>query len=73
MSANLLIEILEMNSNPFIDRLIRERRSQRGFLEQPVAIGIVKGVFSIASHAPSTGNAQPWRCHVATGEALYCA
>jgi len=69
MSANLLMEIPEMNATPFIDDLIRERRSKRGFLDRPVPLDVVKDILSTASYAPSSSNTQPWRCYVVTGEA----
>ncbi|MBW8892393.1 MAG: nitroreductase family protein, partial [Burkholderiales bacterium] len=57
-----------MNAAPFIDNLIRDRRSKRGFLDRPVPIDTVKDILSTASHAPSSSNTQPWRCYVVTGE-----
>ena len=69
MSANLLMEIPELNATPFIDELIRERRSKRGFLDRPVPLDMVKDILSAAKYAPSSSNTQPWRCYVVTGEA----
>jgi len=69
MSANLQMEPLEMNAAFFIDNLIRDRRSKRGFLDRPVALDTVKDILSAASYAPSSSNTQPWRCYVVTGEA----
>jgi nitrobenzene nitroreductase len=59
-----------MDTNPFIDDLIRQRRSKRGFLDRPVDLAVVKEVLTTASYAPSSSNTQPWRCHVITGAAL---
>nr|AFC75636.1 nitrobenzene nitroreductase [Pseudomonas sp. A3(2012)] len=58
-----------MPTSPFIDDLIRDRRSKRGFLDQPVSIELVKDILSAAKYAPSSSNTQPWRCYVITGEA----
>lgn len=69
MSANLLMEIPELEAAPFIDDLIQERRSKRGFLDRPVAQDMVKDILSTAKYAPSSSNTQPWRCYVVTGEA----
>nr|AFC75634.1 nitrobenzene nitroreductase [Pseudomonas sp. F(2012)] len=58
-----------MPTSPFIDDLIRDRRTKRGFLDQPVSIEMVKDILSAAKYAPSSSNTQPWRCYVITGEA----
>jgi nitroreductase len=69
MSANPRIEDYEMTANPFIDDLIRERRTKRGFLNRPVALETVREILSAAKYAPSSSNTQPWRCYVVTGSA----
>jgi nitroreductase len=69
MSANLLMEPTEMNTTPYIDDLILERRSKRGFTDRPVPLDMVKDVLSAAKYAPSSSNTQPWRCYVVIGEA----
>jgi len=69
MSTNLLMEIPELNATPFIDELIRERRSKRAFLDRPIPLDTVKEILSTAKYAPSSSNTQPWRCYVLTGEA----
>jgi len=69
MSANLLMDPTPMHTTPFIDDLIRERRSKRGFIDREVPIDVVKDILSVAKYAPSSSNTQPWRCYVVTGEA----
>jgi nitroreductase len=69
MSANLRMENFELDASPFIDDLIRERRTKRGFLDRPVSLDVVRDILSVAKHAPSSSNTQPWRCYVVTGEA----
>ncbi|MHC6223553.1 nitroreductase [Pseudomonas sp. X10] len=58
-----------MPTSPFIDDLIRVRRTKRGFLDRPVSMGMVKDILSAAKYAPSSSNSQPWRCYVITGAA----
>jgi nitroreductase len=69
MSANLQRATFESSTNPFIDDLIRERRTKRGFLDRPVALDAVKEILDAARFAPSSSNTQPWRCYVVTGDA----
>ncbi|WP_020655165.1 nitroreductase [Massilia niastensis] len=58
-----------METNPFIDEVIRKRRSKRGFLDQAVDMAMVKDILAAAGSAPSSSNSQPWRCYVITGAA----
>lgn len=58
-----------MESNPFIDDLIRERHTKRAFLDRPVPIETVKEILTVAGYAPSSSNSQPWHCYVVTGKA----
>jgi nitroreductase len=44
-----------------LDRAILERHSTRMFLPQPVPREIVDEALSLAQHAPSNSNIQPWR------------
>jgi nitroreductase len=69
MSANPSIEFPPSNAAAFIDDLIRERRSKRGFLGRPVPLEMVRDILSVAKYAPSSSNTQPWRCYVLTGAA----
>lgn len=48
---------------------IRTRRAVRGFLPNPVSLGVVKELLSLASRAPSGSNIQPWKVRVVAGEA----
>jgi nitroreductase len=49
--------------------LVRERRSIRSFLPEPVAHEVILSVLEDARHAPSNSNIQPWVVHIASGEA----
>lgn len=49
------------------DRVVRERRSVRGFSARPVPEQIVAEALELAQRSPSNCNAQPWRVFVATG------
>jgi nitroreductase len=51
-----------------LDQTIRERRSVRGFLPTPVPRHVLEEVLTIAQHAPSNCNVQPWRVYIASGE-----
>lgn len=48
-------------------RVIRERRSCRAFLDQPVALERVHEILDVARFAPSGTNTQPWRVDVVSG------
>jgi nitroreductase len=50
--------------------VIEQRRSTRAFLPQQVARPLIDEILTVASHAPSGANAQPWRVHVLTGNSL---
>lgn len=52
-----------------VAELIRGRRSKRKFLDRPVPLAVVRQILSVAKHAPSSSNTQPWRCYVLTGQA----
>lgn len=47
---------------------LRQRRSVRGFLPEPVPQAVLDEVFGMAQLAPSNCNIQPWRVLVASGE-----
>ena len=53
-----------------LDQAIRERRSIRGFSDEPVSRAVLEEVLEIANFAPSSMNTQPWHFHVLTGEVL---
>lgn len=50
------------------DRLVRVRRSIRGFRPDPVPPEVLQRVFEAAQHSPSNCNVQPWVVHVVTGQ-----
>lgn len=52
-----------------LDRLMRERRSVRGFLPEPIPDEDLRRIFATAQQAPSNCNVQPWVVHVVSGEA----
>lgn len=47
---------------------ILARRSVRGYLPERVPAAILEGIFTLAQHAPSNCNIQPWKVYVASGE-----
>lgn len=53
-----------------LDQAIQERRSIRGFTDQPVSRDMLEEVIALANRAPSSMNTQPWHLHVLTGEPL---
>ena len=52
------------------DKLVAERRSIRGYKDEPVPRELIAEVIAIAKGAPSSMNTQPWFFHVVTGEPL---
>lgn len=57
------------SDSEFLDRLLRERRSVRGFRPDPVPPALIDHVFGMAQFAPSNCNVQPWVSHVVSGAA----
>ena len=53
-----------------IDKVMNERRSIRGFKDDPVPRDVLEEVIALANRAPSSMNTQPWHLHVLTGEPL---
>lgn len=51
-----------------LDRILRGRRSVRGFRADPVPDALIRRVFDMAELAPSNCNVQPWSAHVVSGE-----
>jgi nitroreductase len=45
------------------------RHCKRAFLDRPVPRDVLEQVLTVAAHAPSTRNIQPWRVAVVTGQA----
>jgi nitroreductase len=52
------------------ERLARERRSIRGYRPDPVPREVIDEIVSVAKHAPSSMNTQPYYFHVVTGAPL---
>lgn len=50
-----------------LKRLMRSRRSVRGFRPDPVPRAVLERVFTLAGQAPSNCNVQPWVVHVVSG------
>lgn len=53
-----------------ISNILAERRSIRGFLDEPVPRDVVEDILTSARNAPSGANLQPGTFHALTGEAL---
>lgn len=49
---------------------VDSRRAVRAFSDEPVARDVLERVLAAATRAPSSGNLQPWRVYVVTGEPL---
>ncbi len=52
------------------DEIVRQRRSLRAYLAQPVDPATLETIFTVAQRAPSNCNTQPWLTHVASGASL---
>lgn len=50
------------------DRVVRGRRSVRGFLDRRVPDAVMQSIFDTARWAPSGTNVQPWHTCVASGD-----
>ena len=53
-----------------LEQAINERRSIRGFTDQPVSKELLEEIIELANRAPSSMNTQPWHLHVLTGDVL---
>ena len=53
-----------------LEQAMIERRSIRGFKDEPVSKSILEDVIALANRAPSSMNTQPWHLHVLTGKPL---
>ncbi|MEU3791732.1 nitroreductase [Streptomyces fructofermentans] len=49
---------------------VDSRRAVRAFSDRPVPRSVLERVLTAATRAPSSGNLQPWRVYVVTGEPL---
>ena len=61
--------MLASQQQEIVDAAITSRRSLRAFLPTPVAREDIEKILSVASHAPSGSNTQPWKVYVLTGQA----
>jgi nitroreductase len=52
------------------DEIVRQRRSLRAFLPEPVPAATLEQIFDVAQRAPSNCNTQPWVTHVASGASI---
>ena len=52
------------------EKLIRERKSIRGYQKKPVPKEVINEIIEVAKWAPSSMNTQPWHVHVCTGDVL---
>lgn len=50
------------------ERIVRKRRSVRGFKSETVPQEVMNSVFELAQTAPSGCNTQPWHVYVASGK-----
>ncbi len=51
-----------------LSELLQQRYSVRAFKSEPVDPQVLEEVFSLAQHAPSNCNVQPWQTYVVSGE-----
>ncbi|WP_136637326.1 nitroreductase [Pseudooceanicola onchidii] len=51
-------------------KAMRDRRSIRGFTDEPISRELMEELLAVANMAPSSMNTQPWHFHVLTGEVL---
>ncbi|EXB83421.1 nitroreductase [Acinetobacter sp. 272263] len=51
-----------------VDEAITSRHSVRAFLSTPVDPKLIRDILSVASHAPSGTNTQPWKVYVVYGQ-----
>ena len=53
-----------------LEKVMRGRRSIRGFRNEPVSKTLLEDIIALANRAPSSMNTQPWHLHVLTGKPL---
>lgn len=53
-----------------LEKAMLDRRSIRGFTQEPVSRELLEEVIALANRAPSSMNTQPWHFHVLTGTPL---
>lgn len=67
--VNDIIHKERKDSLPF-NKIVRLRKSCRGFLSTPVADEIIMSVLEDAQQTPSNCNTQPWSTHIVSGDLL---
>jgi nitroreductase len=72
MNERRVLEAAGISTEPAADvfEAARTRRSIRAYKPDPVPVEAVREIVSIARHAPSGSNIQPWFVHVLTGATL---
>jgi len=61
------ISILEAKSfggKMNVSQAVKQRKSIRGFLPDPIEDGVLSSLLEKSARAPSGGNVQPWRIYV---------
>ena len=58
---------MQSNDLAVLSRLIQARKSTRAFLDKPVELEKIDELLTLARHAPSGTNTQPWRVYVLQG------
>ena len=53
-----------------VTQAVTARHSARAFLDRPVPRETIAEILTVAAHAPSGGNLQPWEVDILAGEAL---
>ena len=58
----------QMELAAVFENIVTGRRSVRGFQKEPVPRDVLEKVFTLAAHAPSNCNTQPWQTVVVSGK-----
>ena len=53
-----------------VSQAVKQRKSIRGFLPNPVEDEVLSKLLEKSSRAPSGGNVQPWRIYVINGSRM---
>jgi nitroreductase len=59
----------DQNDFAVVERVLTDRRSCRGYLDQEVPRQVIEQVLTAAQHTASWCNTQPWQLHIVSGEA----
>tara|TARA_R110000824_G_scaffold366730_2_gene555623 strand:+ start:154031 stop:154735 length:705 start_codon:yes stop_codon:yes gene_type:complete len=60
-------EVSKVTEAKLFHDVVRDRRSARSFLADPVPDALLQAVVDDARYAPSNSNVQPWVVHIASG------